>query len=812
MQSHSKLIIFLLLLVLFIPAVNSSDNVNKSDSKDFLCGDASNNGSINILDITYLIAYLYKGGPPPAVPDQADVNDNGIINILDITYMIAYLYKGGPELDCPDQEPEPEPDTLPTTFDLRNVDGINYVTSVKSQSGGTCWAHATIASIESNLLMTGNWTAAGEAGEPNLAEYHLDWWNGFNDNWDPDNDGYADNTVHDGGTYQMSSAYLSRGDGAVRDIDGQSFSVPPDHYNDSFHIFYVRDIEWYSNMIWEGEPVARIDLIKRKVMEHGGVATGMYTQYLNGGSYYCPPEAEIYWPDHTVLIVGWDDNRNVGAPLPGAWLCKNSWGTGSGIDGYFWGSYYDAVMGIEPMHGATSFMNVERMAYDKIYFYDWHGWSDYFWNNSIGFNAYVAEGNEAIQAVNFVTVQDSVDYTVTVYDSFDGINLSGVLATVSGMIEFKGFHTVDLPSQVELTAGNDFYIYLNLYGAYMAFDASTYVKNIPGSSKSGVFIESKSKPGQSYYPTDDKTGWKDLYDYDQSANFCIKGLAIVRSMRVLPSTNISFEGPKVGPFEPLEVTYKFAHKYTEKIDYQVSLNPAADWLVLSGDTYGSLEPGDTAEVTVMIDETMAAAIPQGYYTTSIEFVNYDYPEDNTSREVEFILGTPVMQYEWMLDTDPGWTCEDSWAFGSPTGGGGYFGFGTDPVGGYTGDNVYGYNIDGNYPTVLSPVNLTMGPIDCSDLVKVSLNFYRWLASDGYGQGDVQISVNGTEWTNVWTGYDGVNNVWTNTDLDISDYADLAPALYVRWVMRVELVPMYTFGGWNIDDVRINAIYDSTGVK
>ncbi|MEW5924154.1 MAG: dockerin type I repeat-containing protein [Candidatus Zixiibacteriota bacterium] len=65
-----------------------------------LCGDANDNGFINILDVTYLIQYLYRGGPPPPKPDMADVNNSGSINILDVTYLIQYLYRGGPAPNC----------------------------------------------------------------------------------------------------------------------------------------------------------------------------------------------------------------------------------------------------------------------------------------------------------------------------------------------------------------------------------------------------------------------------------------------------------------------------------------------------------------------------------------------------------------------------------------------------------------------------------------------------------------------------------------------------------------------------------------
>ena len=76
-------------------------NPDQEDICSFICGDANSDENINILDITFLIAYLYMGGPAPDPVESSDVNNDGPINLLDITYLIAYLYQGGPAPACP---------------------------------------------------------------------------------------------------------------------------------------------------------------------------------------------------------------------------------------------------------------------------------------------------------------------------------------------------------------------------------------------------------------------------------------------------------------------------------------------------------------------------------------------------------------------------------------------------------------------------------------------------------------------------------------------------------------------------------------
>ncbi len=419
---------------------------------------------------------------------------------------------------------------LPTVCDLRDS---GYVTSVKSQSGGTCWTHGTMAAIESNLFVTNAWSNNGEVGEPNLAEYHLDWWNGFNDNYNEDMGTGQGLQVHMGGDYRVSTAYLSRGEGAVRDLDAQSYDNPPDRFNSSYHYYYPRDVEWFTM----DDSLNGIDEIKQQIINYGAMATCMYydNSFIDTAYNFYQPSSSSFLPNHSVTIVGWDDNHEVPtAPHNGAWLVKNSWGDGWGLNGYFWISYYDKWSCREPDMGAVSFMNTEPLQYSKIYFHDYHGWRATKKDIQIACNAFHAREDVWLKSVSFFTDTDAVDFKIKIFSKMRADTFVNALVMQTGNEQKRGFHTVDLQVPVHLHDGDNFYIYLYLSAGGQPYDRTSDVPvllddTIISKSRARTIVKSIAYEGESFYFD---SLWHDLYFYDDpssfdsTGNFCIKGLAV----------------------------------------------------------------------------------------------------------------------------------------------------------------------------------------------------------------------------------------------------------------------------------------------
>ena len=62
-----------------------------------LRGDYNSDGNhSNILDLTYAIDRMFRGGRPPLCLGEGDVNsDLSSADVLDLTFMVDYIFRGG---------------------------------------------------------------------------------------------------------------------------------------------------------------------------------------------------------------------------------------------------------------------------------------------------------------------------------------------------------------------------------------------------------------------------------------------------------------------------------------------------------------------------------------------------------------------------------------------------------------------------------------------------------------------------------------------------------------------------------------------
>lgn len=226
-----------------------------------------------------------------------------------------------------------EPDgELPTAYSSAD---LGYTTPVRSQSYNTCWAYSATAIAEVALNMRGQ-------GAGQLSPAHINYW-GANEGQD-----YGWNrSIYDGGYPYISLGYMTS-TGFVP--DGQ---FPVTASWDDYNTYGVK-LKAYAcaNDIIYLESKDR-DTIKTAILNYGAMVGNFHLNmnyYNNDNGAYFSNIGDIATSSlvgHAVAIVGWDDNYNrenfLETARPesnGAWLCKNSWGTGVN-DGYTWISYED---------------------------------------------------------------------------------------------------------------------------------------------------------------------------------------------------------------------------------------------------------------------------------------------------------------------------------------------------------------------------------------------------------------------------------------------------------------------------------------
>jgi C1A family cysteine protease len=381
----------------------------------------------------------------------------------------------------------------PAAYDLRDY---SRLTPIKDQGGcGSCWAFASYGSLES-CLMPGD--------SQDFAEEHL-----------IDNHGF-DLGECSGGNTDMATAYLTRWDGPKKESDyPYAHSIGYDFQATQKKVQKVVFLPNRSGYLDN-------DVIKNYVMNYGAlyISMGWYSAYFNAvhDSYYYNGSSGT---NHGVCIVGWDDhysssNFNYTPPGNGAFIVRNSWGTGWGDNGYFYMSYYDTKL-----NPRAIFNNAEDPdIYSTIYYYDPLGMTSgigYGDTTAYGANIFTATNNEALKAVGMYIGDNNVDVTISVYTNVVGSTnpKNGTLsATKTDSFTYPGFYTVELDTPVSLTNGQQFSI-------VVFFDNESYIYPVPMEYAFGGYSSGASaNPGESFV-SNSGSSWTDL-DASYDANVCIK--------------------------------------------------------------------------------------------------------------------------------------------------------------------------------------------------------------------------------------------------------------------------------------------------
>ncbi|MCH2134300.1 MAG: C25 family cysteine peptidase [Phycisphaerales bacterium] len=276
---------------------------------------------------------------------------------------------------------------------------------------------------------------------------------------------------------------------------------------------------------------------------------------------------------------------------------------------------------------------------------------------------------------------------------------------------------------------------------------------------------------------------------------------------VISGSGFQASGPNGGPFTPDTADLVVTNYDDTDLTYTTTVD--VDWLdVANGE--GVVGAGEGATITVSLN-ALANSLGNGPYVGTVNITGSN--GDSVDKEFNLDVGTPVAIHTFDMSSNPGWSMEGEWAWGSPSGGGGSSYGNPDPNGGFTGANVCGVDLNGDYNETVGSWNLTTTAIDCSNLTETGLKFQRWLNSDyqPYVRSFVEISNDGSTWTMLWENGTSeiTDNSWSLQEFDISSVADQQSTVYVRWGYEVGQYA-WTYSGWNLDDVEIWGVAPDDG--
>ncbi len=498
-------------------------------------------------------------------------DEGGVLNY-------RYIDENGNEI-IPEARLSCQSVSLPSSYNAVNK---GLVTSVKSQGeSGVCWAFSAMSLMESDSIAKGYKTIA----EADFSEAHHTWFTGRgraeNKNDLAYGDGYyIEEPYLRGGNWKISAASLARWMGAANESDFPFYDgslenmgnyAESERYNTSTGV-----------IIESAQSLVTTEDIKQWIMDHGSVTAAFYYDdncHNYSTASYCTSTSGTI--NHQIVIVGWDDSysaSNFGnACKPsgnGAWICKNSWTSYWGDDGYFRISYHDASLSM--FAGYTV-----QKSEDYYRNYTYNGAE---WYSALGIakplqvaNVFTAKGYESLSAIAVQTYGSDVQMKATVYKNIKSgytSPINGTAAcTVETVIENEGYHTVYLDSPVDLAPGEIFSVVVRYYNP----NGTTYIpveKNTPDG------LAYSSREGESFIDVAGTgNNWRSASSQG-AHNFYIQALTKCNHRLVSENTNATCTEngsekiycTQCGKVEAQRILNATGHNYGEWSDFEYDIS------------------------------------------------------------------------------------------------------------------------------------------------------------------------------------------------------------------------------------------------
>lgn len=439
--------------------------------------------------------------------------------------------------------------TLPATYSSVEK---GQVTPIKNQGiTGSCWAFGVLKAMESTSIMK----EISTLEDTDYSENHLVW-NTYQTLKDTTHPLYGDyfiptdleyEQIYDyGGNALLAIATLANWWGAVSEETAPFAAATAQEVNDMVTFMenagdslrFQSDVHLKEANCYD---TSLLPEIKQAVMDYGALEAAFYydpsNEYkANDTISYYQNRQDADSANHSVAIVGWDDNfdsfRNTPQKGKGAWLIANSYGEDYGDNGYFWLSYYDTSI-----CEIYSFEGENADTYDTNFQYDGSGYNNGFYSpETIALANVFTNGEDSprqIEAASFYTFVDGQDYQIEVYRNLqgngpeDGEPISK--CTVTGTAKKAGYHTIPLSDSFSVAPGESFSVIVSFIPSRETVNLAFALMEGIANEENGIYYN--SAVGQSYVYIEEDQLWYDNTAYRDEKGFyhnynnvCVKAL------------------------------------------------------------------------------------------------------------------------------------------------------------------------------------------------------------------------------------------------------------------------------------------------